>query len=166
MLFSVKRTQKIKIPFGAIKNSLYLCNVIKKVTPTRRLPWNHIILEIMKTLLTLVVYKNEYKPLHVEFFKKSFAVVNESEKALEIEGYENELEKVQKLMFATDEEVKAEFPTFVTEEERRAYTEKRFHEVCDTMRNTLLDMIQNGAVNEDFRQLKETYFKLQEYINK
>lgn len=162
----LRERRKLKFRLVQLKFRFTFVGVIIKVTPTRRLPWNHIILEIMKTLLTLVVYKNEYKPLHVEFFKKSFAVVNESENALEIEGYENELEKVQKLMFATDEEVKAEFPTFVTEEERRAYTEKRFHEVCDTMRNTLLDMIQNGAVNEDFRQLKETYFKLQEYINK
>jgi stalled ribosome rescue protein Dom34 len=120
----------------------------------------------MENLLTLTIYKNEYKPVHVEYFKRAFRVVEESERVLVIAGEEDELAKVQGLMFSTDEDVKNEFPSYRTEEERRLYTERKFDEVYKTMQAALLDIINHGAVNGEFNMMRNVYFEMKEYVNK
>lgn len=114
--------------------------------------------------MTTRIYKNEYKVNHLDFIRKTYNVVSESDNVVVISGDEKELEKAMMGMFNTDEQFKGLFPAFQTERERKAYTQQQIKQLADVMRNTLLNIINNGIICDDFFELRELY--LNKFINK
>lgn len=108
--------------------------------------------------MTLNIYKEEYKESHLEYLCKTFSVESETEKVVTISGNQAELEKAMMGMYSNDEGFKSLFPEFITEKERIENTKKEMKHLADEMRDTLLRIINNGVVGNDFMELRELYF--------
>lgn len=110
--------------------------------------------------MTLRVYKNEYQPSQVAYLSQHFEVVSESASILTIKGEAEELEKVMRGMFCSEDEFKSLFPKFRTEADRMAYTERLYDDTLKLMQTNLLQMINHGVVNAKFEKLRKAYFLL------
>lgn len=111
--------------------------------------------------MTLNIYKDEYKASHLDYLRKAFTVESETEKVVTISGDQAELEKAMMGMFNNDEQFKSLFPGFLTEKERILNTRREMKHIADEMRDTLLRIINNGVIGNDFMELREMYFKFQ-----
>ena len=111
--------------------------------------------------MTLNIYKDEYKATHLDYLRNAFTVESETEKVVTISGDQAELEKAMMGMFNNDEQFKSLFPGFLTEKERILNTRREMKHIADEMRDTLLRIINNGVIGNDFMELREMYFKFQ-----
>ena len=111
--------------------------------------------------MTLNIYKDEYKASHLDYLRKAFTVESETEKVVTISGDQAELEKAMMGMFNNDEQFKSLFHGFLTEKERILNTRREMKHISDEMRDTLLRIINNGVIGNDFMELREMYFKFQ-----
>ena len=111
--------------------------------------------------MTLNIYKDEYKASHLDYLRNAFTVESETEKVVTISGDQAELEKAMMGMFNNDEQFKSLFPGFLTEKERILNTRREMKHIADEMRDTLLRIINNGVIGNDFMELREMYFKPQ-----
>lgn len=111
--------------------------------------------------MTLNIYKDEYKASHLDYLRNAFTVESETEKVVTISGDQAELEKAMMGMFNNDEQFKSLFPGFLTEKERILNTRREMKHIADEMRDTLLRIINNGVIGNDFMELREMYFKFQ-----
>ena len=111
--------------------------------------------------MTLNIYKDEYQASHLDYLRKAFTVESETEKVVTISGDQAELEKAMMGMFNNDEQFKSLFPGFLTEKERILNTRREMKHIADEMRDTLLRIINNGVIGNDFMELREMYFKFQ-----
>ena len=111
--------------------------------------------------MTLNIYKDEYKASHLDYLRKAFTVESETSKVVTISGDQAELEKAMMGMFNNDEQFKSLFPGFLTEKERILNTRREMKHIADEMRDTLLRIINNGVIGNDFMELREMYFKFQ-----
>ena len=108
--------------------------------------------------MTLNIYKDEYKASHLDYLRKAFTVESETEKVVTISGDQAELEKAMMGMFNNDEQFKSLFPGFLTEKERILNPRREMKHIADEMRDTLLRIINNGVIGNDFMELRELYF--------
>ena len=110
----------------------------------------------MRTL-TFRIYKDEIDAIRLAFIRRYFIVFEESEQILTVEGSKDDILKLYDSYLLSDDKFKAAFPEFVTHSERVAYTEKMCESIKDYFRNTLCDIIKNGADTEEFRRLQKIY---------
>lgn len=108
--------------------------------------------------MNLRVYKDEYKDSHLSSLKETFEVIEETAKVVIISGTEKQLENVMSCMYCTDEEFKAHFPGFLTEDERKEYNTKQIARLKNEMLDTLCRIAENGCIDDDFFHLRKVYF--------
>ena len=98
--------------------------------------------------MTHRVYKDEYSDAQIQFFRKSFCVVDESPKVLSISGEESDLDKVMSCMHTGEAEFKAVFPDFLTTEDRKNNTMALAKDCFTVIQDTLLKMIDKGLITD------------------
>ena len=107
--------------------------------------------------LTLRIYKNEIDATRLAFIRKSFSIYEESEQVLTVEGSKDDILKLYDSYLLNDAQFKAAYPEYMTYTERVAYTEKMCESIKDYFRNTLCEIINNGAETEESIRLRKLY---------
>lgn len=113
----------------------------------------------MNTTLSLHIYKNEVAADRLSFIRKSFEVVEESEKVLTVAGEKDTILSLYDNYLSTDADFKAAFPEFMTKEERIAYTQKKVQEIILNVGRDLCDIIAHGECTEEFWKIREAYLQ-------
>lgn len=110
----------------------------------------------MKTL-TLRIYKNEIDANRLAFIRKSFAICEESENILTVEGSKDDILKLYDSYLLSEDKFKAAFPDYMTATERIKYTDKMCESIKVYFRNALCEIIDNGAETPEFARLRKIY---------
>lgn len=108
--------------------------------------------------MTLNIYKDEYKASHLDYLRKAFRVEGETARVITISGEQADLERAMMGMYSNDDNFKSLFPAFLTEYERIENTKNEMRRLADEIRDTLLRIINNGVIGNDFMELRELYF--------
>ena len=110
----------------------------------------------MRTL-TLRIYKNEIDATRLAFIRKNFAVFEESEQVLTVEGSKDDILKLYDNYLLSEAQFKAAYPEFMTYSERVAYTDKMCECIKNYFRDALCEIMANGEETEEFRRLRKLY---------
>lgn len=111
----------------------------------------------MNTTLTLRIYKNEIAADRLSFIRKSFEVVEESEKVLTVEGSKDDILKLYDNYLLSEAQFKEAYPEYMTYTERVLYTEKMCECIKNYFRSTLCEIINNGEETPEFARLRKLY---------
>lgn len=127
----------------------------------------------MATTFTLNLYKDEFNSEFLFQIKRGvIAGVKttgfETSKVLQVEGTEEDLDKVGYVIFCDDEQkIKSVFPSFITKEDYKEEERKVFTQTYNNLLNELARLASMGCTHaggDEFRLLYDTMCTMQDRI--
>ena len=108
--------------------------------------------------LSLRIYKNEYRGRQLNFIRKNFHVLDETETIIRVAADQETIETLMQGMFTTDEQFKALFPAYQTEKECQEWTENELARMKREIATTLCGIINDGDINNPMFAIFRSFY--------
>lgn len=116
------------------------------------------VVDLTGEVFTLIVHKNEYSERQINYIRCSFNVTKETDKTMEVEESHYIINKIQRTIFCSDEQFKAEFSDYMSKTARQVYTANKLADLKIQIGKTLLDCVNNGDTDsEEFALVRYIY---------